>query len=471
MKSTLIELPPELSGLEEDSIEYVDAQSKDELAQRGNIQDEAVKNRLLLPGQQFGPYSILGFIAAGGMGEVYAAERNMEDGRKLGPVALKVISPEYRDDWAITARFKREAQISRAIRSTHVTRVYEFGQTDDGHMFLAMELLQGEELFERMYTTNFTPAKVVEIMLEMLAGLAAVHDSGFIHRDLKPENVYFCRRDDLGTEVIKILDFGIAKVKDQKSDPYLSVVGKIYGTPEYISPEQGLNPDVDHRSDLYSAGVMLYELLAGMLPFDGESSYAIILAHQNQKPPRLPGDIDSELNSIVQKALAKKPEDRYQSAQEMSAALRAWQDRQSGVFVEAAVPETGERKRLQTPNRPQETPLGGVPRAESDSGSKGGLIGLDELADEPAAPPVQIFSKPKRQKPERRRRSELPPLTPPGLMANDSKERAALRPGEPATASSQPAREEEHESSALATVVTMMVVLIIIAAAVFAYLN
>ena len=391
----------------------------------------------------------------------------MDDGRRLGPVALKVISPEYLNDWAIGARFKREAQISRAIRSPHVTRVYEFGETSDGFAFLAMELLQGEELFERMYLTDYTPEQVVEIMLEILAGLKAVHDSGFIHRDLKPENIYFTRRDDFGSEIVKILDFGIAKRKDQKSDPYLSVVGKIYGTPEYIAPEQGLNPDVDHRADLYSAGVIFFELLAGYLPFDGESSYAIILAHQNQAPPPLADTVDAQLQAVVNKALAKKAEDRYQSAEDMSADLRAWQHRNDGT-AESFLPETGERARLQTPApRPQDTPQAGVPRADTPK-PKGGLIGLDEMVE--SAPPVQIL-KPSRKKPERRRRSSMPLLTPPGLVKNAEPPPKAVRkdslaPGQPAGVVHED--DAPHEGSTLAHVVTILVILIIIAAAVFA---
>ncbi|MEZ4458309.1 MAG: serine/threonine-protein kinase [bacterium] len=379
MKSTLIELPPELLELDEDSVDFSDAVSVEELAQKSKIQDEKVIQRLLLPGSSFGPYRILGFIAAGGMGEVYSAERVMPDGKRLGPVALKVIAPEYLGDWAITERFKREAQISRAIRSLHVTRVYEFGETPDKHAFLAMEMLHGEELFDRMYRRRFTPREVVEIILQVLAGLRAVHESGFIHRDIKPENIYFHRTEG-GDEVVKILDFGIAKRRGEQSDPYLSVVGKIYGTPEYIAPEQGLNPDVDERADLYSVGVIMYELLAGRLPFEGETAYAIILAHQNQKPPALPEGIDRTLMRIVGKSLAKRSDDRYQSAADFAQDLRTWFNRSDARDTDDLL----QRQRHDTPERALYTPSQGLPRAQPEP---------SDAESESDAPPVQIFSK------------------------------------------------------------------------------
>lgn len=396
VKSTLIELPPELLELEEDSFEFSDAVSVEDIANQSKIEDEKVIKRLLLPGTAFGPYRILGFIAAGGMGEVYAAERVMPDGRRLGPVALKVIAPEYIGDWAITQRFKREAQISRAIRSLHVTRVYEFGETLDKHAFLAMEMLNGEELFERMYRRRLAPREVAEIILQILAGLRAVHESGFIHRDIKPENVYF-HRLETGEEVVKILDFGIAKKRGEQSDPYLSVVGKIYGTPEYIAPEQGLNPDVDERADLYSVGIIMYELLAGRLPFEGDTAYTIILAHQNQKPPALPDTVDRYLKRIVGKSLAKRADDRYQSAAEFGRDLRRWLNKDDFIDTEDLVM----RERHDTPDHAQHTPLYGLPAADSEP-----------TTDLPSdAPPVQIFSKNQKLATEDQPVVALPPGT------------------------------------------------------------
>lgn len=425
--------------LEDSEVEEAEAKSVEEMAQRSNISDEDVIKRLLLPGAEFGPYRILSFIASGGMGEVYSAERTMPDGRRLGPVALKVIAPEHADDWAIAQRFKREAQISRAIRSPHVTRVYEFGEVDNKHLFLAMEMLRGEELFERMYKHEFSPSQSVEIVLQILAGLRAVHESGFIHRDLKPENVYFHRKDG-EAEVAKILDFGIAKKTDEQSDPYLSVVGKIYGTPEYIAPEQGLNPDVDERADLYSVGVILYELLARKLPFEGETAYAIILAHQNQKIPPLPDEVDRPLARIVEKALAKRADDRYQSAREFTADLRRWMAGDAPVDTADLMVK---RERVNTPERSVHTPEAGVPAA-GRSGDDG-------------APPVQIFTKTTRAQAARAERSP----------AHDSPARD-LGPQPPPA---RDPREDVAHGSKAANVFTAVVVVAVIALALWVLLT
>ncbi|MFP4597939.1 MAG: serine/threonine-protein kinase [Persicimonas sp.] len=330
MSSTLIELPPELSESGESStVEYVEASSVEEFAERTHISDEQVLSRVLLPGREFGPYRILGFIASGGMGEIYAAERASSDSTPRQPVALKVISPEHAHDWRIVERFKREASISKAIRSDNVIRVYEYGETDGEEAFLSMELLSGEELFERLCRVRTLPLdQLSDIVLQVLDGLDDVHRSGFIHRDIKPENIFLARRPD-GTEIAKVLDFGIAKRRDERSDPLLSVAGQIYGTPEYLAPEQAINPDVDPRADIYSVGVMLYEAATGSLPFTGDTSYSVIAAHQNNPVPAMPSSIDPEFAEIVYTALAKNPADRFQSADEMAQVLRRWVDHTS----------------------------------------------------------------------------------------------------------------------------------------------
>lgn len=310
---------------------YIEAHSVEEFAHKTNISDKTLLERVLLPGRQFGPYRILGFVAAGGMGEIYAAERFDEYGGVGPPVALKVINPQHADDWRIIERFKREAEISHAIHSPQVIKVYEYGETSDKKAFLAMELLRGEELFERLCRVRTLALDALaELAVQVLQGLADIHRSGFIHRDIKPENIFLARQPN-GHEVVKILDFGIAKRRDERSDPLLSVAGQIYGTPEYLAPEQANHPDVDPRADLYSVGVLLYEAATGSLPFVGETSYAVIAAHQNSALPPLPSTIDPAFAEIVYKALAKHPEDRFQSADEMAAVIHAWREQTSWV--------------------------------------------------------------------------------------------------------------------------------------------
>lgn len=311
--------------------DYIAARTVEEFVYQTNISDRELLDRVLLPGHELGDYQILGFIAAGGMGEVYAAKRRGPGHAKSAPIALKVINPEYADDWRIVERFKREASISKAIRSPNVIKVYEYRETADKKAYIAMELLRGEELFERLSKIRTLPLdKLADLALQVLRGLGDIHRSGFIHRDIKPENIFMARQIG-GHEVAKILDFGIAKRRDERSDPLLSVAGQIYGTPEYLAPEQANHPDVDPRADIYSVGVMLYEAAAGSLPFIGDTSYSVIAAHQNESINPLPSTIDPLFAEIVYTALAKDPRDRFQSADEMAVAIEKWQDETSWV--------------------------------------------------------------------------------------------------------------------------------------------
>ena len=342
MKSTVVEPPPDFNEGDEDDVEFIRADSVRDLAKQTNIGNDEVLDRVLLPGKRFGAYEILGFVAAGGMGEIYAARRVKKDGTKSRPVALKVITAEYANDWRIIERFKREARISKAIRSRHVARVYEFGESPKGHAFLAMELLNGEELFDKLHRERIlSPLVVAELTLQILKGLHQIHESGFVHRDIKPENVFLAQKPGGDADArVKIIDFGIAKRADEKSDPLLSVAGQIYGTPQYIAPEQAINPDVDHRADLYSVGILMYECITGNLPFEGESSYETIVAHQNKDVPPLPSSVDPEFAHIIYQALTKTPEERFQSALEMGRVIKKWHDETS--WVEEVEPDLDE---------------------------------------------------------------------------------------------------------------------------------
>ncbi|AWV87815.1 serine/threonine-protein kinase [Bradymonas sediminis] len=322
---------PTLTDFDDNSEpEYIEAATVEEFVHKTNISDQQVLDRVLLPGREFGPYRILGFVASGGMGEIYAATRANKDGVQSRPLALKVINPSHSGDWRIAERFKREASISQAIRSPNVIRVYEYGDREN-KPYLAMELLRGEELFERLCRVHTISLDVLtDLALQILQGLGDIHRSGFIHRDIKPENIFIAKQPG-GREVAKILDFGIAKRRDERSDPLLSVVGQIYGTPEYLAPEQANHPDVDPRADLYSVGVMLYEAATGSLPFNGDTSYSVIAAHQNEPIPAMPSSIDPAFAEIVYRAMAKYPNDRFQSAQEMAQVLGRWRDETSWV--------------------------------------------------------------------------------------------------------------------------------------------
>ncbi len=338
MKSTLVEEPDSGVTGEFDGRQFSRASTVAELANESSLEDPALLSRVLLPGKKFGPYSILGFVAAGGMGEIYAARRTSSDGKLSRPLALKVISAEYNNDWRVIERFKREARISQAIRSPHVPRVYEYGESDQGHVFLSMDLLIGEELFDLLHRKgHLNLDELANITLQILKGLSQIHTSGFVHRDIKPENIYLSQRSN-GQTRVKILDFGIAKSVEEKSDPILSVAGQIFGTPQYLAPEQAVNPDVDIRADIYSLGIVMYECASGSLPFDRDTAYALILAHQNEEVPPLPSSIDHEFAEIIYKALAKNPEYRFQSAEEMSYVLTRWLEETSSVEGDSVEP-------------------------------------------------------------------------------------------------------------------------------------
>ncbi len=374
MKSTVVEPPPDFDDGDEDDVDFIRASSVQDLANQTNIGNEEVLDRVLLPGKRFGAYEILGFVAAGGMGEIYAARRIKSDGTKSRPVALKVITAEYANDWRIIERFKREARISKAIRSRHVARVYEFGESPQGHVFLAMELLNGEELFDKLHRQGMlSPMEVAEVTLQILKGLHQIHESGFVHRDIKPENIFLAKPSKDATEdKVKIIDFGIAKRAEDKSDPLLSVAGQIYGTPQYIAPEQAINPDVDHRADLYSLGILMYECVTGNLPFMGESSYDTIVAHQNKDVPPLPSSVDPEFAHIIFQSLAKTPDERFQSALEMGRLLKKWRDETS--WVEQTEPDLGmdlELDSIVVDDETTETIMDSGAEAFSDSANDG----------------------------------------------------------------------------------------------------
>ena len=329
-QSCLIELPPEQGEEPGEGEGYLQTDSPDELMAQFAL-EQSIMDRVLYRGDLFASYRILGFIGAGGMGEVYAAERLDQDGARRRAVALKVLSHESAQDSDLIARLEREARLCNMVRSRHVVRFYEYGMDDQGRGFVAMELLRGEELFERMKHHKVVPLKKLgHLAIQILRSLHAVHAAGLVHRDIKPENIFLAEQVE-GEELVKLLDFGIARMTDDPDDPLVKNSNQLLATPQYMSPEQTLNPVVDHRSDLYSLGVLLYECAAGNPPFDGETPYATMLAHQKDKVPLLPSTLDPEFCEIIYKTLTKKPQDRWQSAREMAFVIQRWIDETSWV--------------------------------------------------------------------------------------------------------------------------------------------
>ena len=273
-----------------------------------------------------GQVHVLGVIGSGAMGTVYRAwQSGMER-----PVAVKLLRADLIGDPQLRRRFLREARAAARLSHPNIVCVHLVGETDAGVPYLVMEHLGGQTVEEVLAAEGtLAPGRAVALARQIASALAEAHGAGVVHRDLKPANVLLVERRGLG-EVVKILDFGIAKVVDAITGDAsrLTRQGTVFGTPHYIAPEQAQGAAIDGRADLYSLGVLLYRMLSGGLPFDG-SAVAVLLAHISRRPPPLaevaPG-VDPRLAEIVDRCLAKDPAARWDSAEELLAALEALDD-------------------------------------------------------------------------------------------------------------------------------------------------
>jgi serine/threonine-protein kinase len=266
-------------------------------------------------------YRILGLIGEGGMGAVYEAE-HLSVGRR---VALKRLHPELAHDSHAISRFQREARAAGASGHEHVVDVLDLGFAEDGAPYLVMELLVGESLATRLKRQRqIAPRRAAAIAGQVLSALEAVHALDVIHRDLKPDNIFLSKRNGR-TDYVKVLDFGVSKMSTEGKDPRLTRTGVMVGTPHYMSPEQARGiRNLDHRVDLYAVGVILYECLAGQLPFQAENYHALlqsILAREPTPLQQLVPDLDAGLAEVVHRALAKRADDRFPNARAMWEAL------------------------------------------------------------------------------------------------------------------------------------------------------
>jgi serine/threonine-protein kinase len=262
-----------------------------------------------------GRYEILKPLGRGGMGVVYKAkDRELDE-----IVALKVLRPEIARSVDMVRRFRGEIKLARKIRHRNVCGIHEFGQ--DGHLqFIAMELIEGVDLKKVLREKGPLPVdQAYEVSMQVAKGLQAIHDAGVVHRDLKTPNLM---RDPSG--LVRLMDFGIAKDSRTDSADH-TATGQIIGTPEYMSPEQARGERVDYRSDIYALAIVMWELFTGDVPFRGDSPLATLYKHLHDAPPvDGPGSalLPRPLRPVLQKAMAKRPEDRYQSVRELAEALR-----------------------------------------------------------------------------------------------------------------------------------------------------
>ncbi|MBO0723146.1 MAG: protein kinase, partial [Blastocatellia bacterium] len=267
-------------------------------------------------GARLGQYKILAPLGAGGMGEVWLAE-DARLGRKL---ALKVLPHEFTSDASRVIRFEQEARAASALNHPNIITIYEIGESGGIH-FIATEFIEGRTLRQSLSSDGMSPDEALEIAIQIAGALQVAHDAGITHRDVKPENVML-RPDGY----VKILDFGLAKLTEKSSEIIDTEAatkiktptdpGTVMGTVSYMSPEQARGLSVDARSDIFSLGVVLYEMLAGRLPFDGRTASDVLAAVLTSAPQPLNSlvhDLPPGLEAILSRALAKNPADRYQS--------------------------------------------------------------------------------------------------------------------------------------------------------------
>ena len=288
-------------------------------------------------------YEITGKIGQGGMGAVYEATHILIGKR----VAVKVLLDKYAQKDEVVARLEQEARLASSIGHEHIIDITDFGRTDDNRTFVVMEFLEGESLGAHLGREGAVEEqRAISIVHQVTSALGAAHKKGVVHRDIKPDNIFLLQRR--GKDFVKVVDFGISKLirpgeDADGSSPRLTQTGMVLGTPLYMSPEQARgDEELDHRIDIYAVGVILYEIVTGEVPFQGGNYLSILTQVINDRPtpPRdVRPEISEDLESVIMKALAKNPNDRYQSMEELAddlAILRTVDGATTGAKITAS---------------------------------------------------------------------------------------------------------------------------------------
>jgi serine/threonine-protein kinase len=306
-----------------------------------------------------GKYRIVRLIGEGGMGAVYEAE-NMRIHRK---VAIKVLHAGVAQTGEAVSRFEREAQAAGRIGSEHIVEVLDLGNLPSGDRYMVMEFMDGDALSGRIRTrVRLTPSEIYPIMHQLLEALAAAHGAGIIHRDLKPDNVYLLKSRGGKADFVKLLDFGISKFNQLSGDSGFSMTrtGAVMGTPYYMAPEQAKGArDLDHRVDLYAAGVILYEAITGEVPFNADTFNELLfkIVLEAAKPvEQVVPNMDPNFAAIVNKSMAREPSQRFQTAREFQQALEQWAAGAGPQF--AAALNASVQTHGSLPNPHQQVPTG-----------------------------------------------------------------------------------------------------------------
>jgi len=322
-----------------------------------------------------GAYEVVRLLGAGGMGNVYEARHTRLPKR----FAIKVVKGDLAKDEAAFERFKREAEIASSLGNKHIVEVLDFNILPDGSPYMVMEFLTGEDLAGRLgRQKRLRPEEANLILGQVVSALDAAHARGIVHRDIKPENIFLAQLDD-DSEFVKLLDFGLSKIRG--SQKRLTANLSVLGTPWYMSPEQARgDADLDHRTDIYALAVVLYQVLCGRVPFEGENVYGVLTQIATQPPPpitRFAPEVPRELESVLARALAKDSAARYGSVREF------WEAAQGGMgvtVVRKSLPSarvsgpSGEAFRVPTPSQLQ---VGHAPTLASSK-------------DDLAAPPIPL---------------------------------------------------------------------------------
>jgi eukaryotic-like serine/threonine-protein kinase len=287
-----------------------------------------------------GRYELISPIGEGSMGRIFLAEQ-ISVGRR---VALKIINRELGAKYDTIARFQQEARLLASVKNEHIIDIYDIGETENGDPFIAMEYVDGMSLAHALRENGaLDPARVIRLSLQIASALATVHEAGVVHRDLKPANIMLLRVG-ANAELVKILDFGLAKVlSDREASGRLTRTGSIVGTPEYMSPEQVSGNGVDHRADIYGFGCTAYEMACGHPPFTG-AEVSTLYKHLHEPVPPLTErrpTVPLPLAAVIHRCLEKHPDARYQTAHELYEALLDAADRAAIPRLELRVPRSG----------------------------------------------------------------------------------------------------------------------------------